>query len=38
MEISKFMQLVKDGFDIDFNIVDVFYSVSSEDQDKSTTV
>lgn len=38
MEISKFMQLIKDGFDIDFNIGDVFYSVSSEDQDKSTTM
>lgn len=38
MELSKFVDLIKRGFDIDFNIGEVFYSVSSEDPDNSTVV
>lgn len=38
MEIVKFIELIKSGFDIDFNVGDIFYSVSSEDQENSSTV
>lgn len=38
MELSKFVDLVKRGFDIDFNIGKIFYSVSSKDPDNSTVV
>lgn len=38
MELSKFIDLIKRGFDIDFNIGEIFYSVSSEDPDNSSVV
>lgn len=38
MELSKFVDLIKRGFDVDFNIGEIFYSVSSEDPEKTTVV
>lgn len=38
MELPKFIDLIKRGFDVDFNIGEIFYSVSSEDPENSTVV
>lgn len=38
MELSRFIDLIKRGFDVDFNIGEIFYSVSSEDPENSTVV
>lgn len=38
MLIDKFKELIKQGFDVEFNIGDVFHSVTSEDIDTSEVV
>ena len=34
MEIMKFMDIIKKGFDVSFNYKDVFYTISLLDDDK----
>lgn len=38
MAFLTYFDLVKRGFDVDFNVGEIFYSVSSEDPDNSSIV
>lgn len=38
MSVEQFKELIKQGYDVEFNIGDVFHSVTSEDIDTSEVV
>ena len=38
MSVEQFKELIKQGYDVEFNIGDVFHSVTSEDIDTSDVV